>query len=142
MPESAVPAAHAKFFAALGPMRAAFTPEKALQDAQTYLDRLSAAEFVTPGPVAVSGYRMGGKLTLCTAGAFGNRIAAAASFHGGRVAVDEQRPPPRVTAADPAGKIMGRARRSADGVELRGCESCRRSDRRSGAAGRRRPWGR
>ncbi|WP_433683321.1 dienelactone hydrolase family protein [Nocardia sp. CA-119907] len=106
MPESADPAAHAKFFAALGPMRAAFTPEKALQDAQTYLDWLGAAEFVAPGPVAVTGYCMGGKLALRTASAFGNRIAAAASFHGGRLAVDEQPDSPHHGAAGITAELL------------------------------------
>ncbi|MET8874968.1 dienelactone hydrolase family protein [Nocardia sp. NPDC004604] len=106
MPESTDPAGHAKFFAALGPKRAAFTPDKALADAQTYLDWLSAAEFVAPGPVAVTGYCMGGRLALRTAGAFGNRIAAAASFHGGRLAVDDQPDSPHHAAAGITAELL------------------------------------
>lgn len=99
MPDSADPAAHAKFFVALGPARAALTPDKAMGDVRSYLDWLAAAEFVAPGPVAATGYCMGGKLALRTAGAFGDRIAAAASFHGGRLAVDEQPDSPHHAAA-------------------------------------------
>jgi carboxymethylenebutenolidase len=89
MPDWDNPNGHAEYFAALGPARQALTPEKALQDAKTYLDWLSASEFVTPGALAVTGYCMGGRHALRTAGAFGDRIAAAASFHGARLAVDE-----------------------------------------------------
>ncbi|MEV6338469.1 dienelactone hydrolase family protein [Nocardia vinacea] len=106
MPDSTDPEGHAKFFVALGPARAALTPERALQDTRTYLDRLDAADFVTPGPVAVTGYCMGGRLALRAAGAFGNRIAAAASFHGGRLAVDEQPDSPHHTAAGITAELL------------------------------------
>ncbi|WP_227996045.1 dienelactone hydrolase family protein [Nocardia australiensis] len=80
---------HAEFFAAIGPARHALTGEKALQDAKSYLDWLSASEFVTSGALAVSGYCMGGRLALRTAGTFGDRVTVAASFHGGRLAEAE-----------------------------------------------------
>ncbi|WP_280408810.1 dienelactone hydrolase family protein [Nocardia brasiliensis] len=98
MPDFTVPDAGAKFFAELAPVRAALTPEGALQDAQHYLDWLAAAPAVTPGPVGTTGYCMGGRLALRTAAAFGDRIAAAASFHGGNLAAADQPDSPHFAA--------------------------------------------
>ncbi|WP_378733362.1 dienelactone hydrolase family protein [Nocardia brasiliensis] len=100
MPDFSEPDAQAEFFADLGPVRDALTPDKAMQDAQGYLDWLSANELVTPGPLATTGYCMGGRLSLRTAAAFGDRIAAAASFHGGFLAADDRPDSPHHSAAD------------------------------------------
>ncbi|WP_309234513.1 dienelactone hydrolase family protein [Nocardia sp. XZ_19_385] len=86
MPDRRDPAGHAEFFKKLGPVRAALTPEKSLQDAAAYLNYLAASEFCAPGAVAVAGYCMGGRMALRTAAAYPALIAAAASFHGGRLA--------------------------------------------------------
>ncbi|MEV6278552.1 dienelactone hydrolase family protein [Nocardia sp. NPDC051832] len=86
MPDQRDPAGHAEFFKKLAPVRAALTPEKSLQDAAVYLNYLAASEFCTPGTVAVAGYCMGGRMALRTPAAYPVRIAAAASFHGGRLA--------------------------------------------------------
>ncbi|MBF6215133.1 dienelactone hydrolase family protein [Nocardia puris] len=99
MPDPAVEGAHAAFFAALGPAREALTPDRAIGDIGRYLDWLDASEFVAPGPLAVTGYCMGGRLALRAAAEFGDRIAAAASFHGGRLAA-EDRPDSPHHAAD------------------------------------------
>ncbi|WP_327120775.1 dienelactone hydrolase family protein [Nocardia sp. NBC_01730] len=99
MPDRSDPDAHAAFFAALGPMRAALTPEKAIEDANAYLDWLAASEFVTPGALATTGYCMGGRLALRTAAAFGDQVAAAASFHGGYLAADDRPDSPHHDAA-------------------------------------------
>ena len=40
------------------------------------------------GPVALTGYCMGARLALLTAGSYPDRVAAAAGFHGGRLATD------------------------------------------------------
>jgi hypothetical protein len=42
-------------------------------------------------------------MSLIAAVGFGRKIAAAASFHGGRMAVADDRPPDRRAAANPAG---------------------------------------
>lgn len=99
MPDFTEPDAGAKFFAELAPIREALTPDGAIEDARHYLDWLAAAPTVTPGPVATTGYCMGGRLALRTAAAFGDRIAAAASFHGGNLAAEDQPDSPHFAAA-------------------------------------------
>src|SRR5262245_3277085 len=55
----------------------ALTPDAVERDARAYLDFLGAES------VGVTGYCMGGRLTLVTAGRLPERVAAAASFHAG-----------------------------------------------------------
>ncbi|CAM5652126.1 Dienelactone hydrolase family protein OS=Streptomyces alboniger OX=132473 GN=CP975_29235 PE=4 SV=1 [Streptomyces alboniger] len=40
------------------------------------------------GPVALTGYCLGARIALLTAGTYPERVAAAAGFHGGRLATD------------------------------------------------------
>jgi carboxymethylenebutenolidase len=75
-------------FASLGPMITSLTPDLAMADAGAYLDWLAASPLVTAGPVGVTGYCMGARLALLTAGTHPQRVAAAAGFHGGRLATD------------------------------------------------------
>lgn len=80
------PANRERVFAALGPLMAELTPERAVADAGAYLDFLAAHPAVADGPVGTTGYCMGGALSLRTAAAYPDRVAAAASFHGGNLA--------------------------------------------------------
>ncbi|MDT4986680.1 MAG: carboxymethylenebutenolidase [Micromonosporaceae bacterium] len=64
------------------------TPEAAMRDAAAYVNFLSAHRSVTSGPIGITGYCMGGAMALRTAAAFADRVAAAASFHGGNLATD------------------------------------------------------
>lgn len=69
----------------------ALTPDAVERDARAYLD------FLAPDrPAGVTGYCMGGRLTLLTAGRLPERVAAAASFHGGNLATDAPESPHRV----------------------------------------------
>jgi carboxymethylenebutenolidase len=69
----------------------ALTPDAVERDARAYLD------FLAPDrPVGVTGYCMGGRLTLLTAGRLPERVAAAASFHAGNLATDAPDSPHRV----------------------------------------------
>ena len=53
-------------------------------------------DFLAPDrPVGVTGYCMGGRLTLMTAGRLPERVAAAASFHAGNLATDAAESPHR-----------------------------------------------
>ncbi|MFF4836076.1 dienelactone hydrolase family protein [Streptomyces sp. NPDC001315] len=72
----------------IAPVLQALTPELAMRDAGAYLRWLADSPLVADGPVAVTGYCMGARLTLRTAGAYPERVAAAAGFHGGQLATD------------------------------------------------------
>ena len=74
----------------------ALTPDAVERDARAYLDFLAARDDVGSGPAGVTGYCMGGRLTLLTAGRLPDRVGAAASFHGGNLATDAPESPHRV----------------------------------------------
>ena len=82
-------------FEKIGPVMRALTPERAMRDAEAWLAFLAADERVADVPVGLTGYCMGGALALRTAAAFPSRVAAAASFHGGRLATDAPDSPHR-----------------------------------------------
>ena len=65
------------------------TKELATRDTGAYLDFLAAQPDVADTKVGTTGYCMGGGLALNAAGRFPDRVGAAASFHGGRIATDE-----------------------------------------------------
>jgi carboxymethylenebutenolidase len=69
------------------------SPAKIMSDTQAFLDYLGAQPEVQPGPVGTTGYCMGGAMSLTAAGTYPDRIAAAASFHGGRLATDAPESP-------------------------------------------------
>jgi carboxymethylenebutenolidase len=58
-------------------------------DAEAFADFLDGRPEVAAGPVGTTGYCLGGRLSLVVAGSLGGRIGAAASFHGGRLAVED-----------------------------------------------------
>ena len=57
-------------------------------DVEAFLAYLSTQPDVRQPKVGTTGYCMGGGLSLATAGNFPERVAAAASYHGGRLATD------------------------------------------------------
>ncbi|MEU2355955.1 dienelactone hydrolase family protein [Streptomyces misionensis] len=63
------------------PMIQAHTTERVLSDADAYLAFLAARPEVGAGPVAVTGYCIGGLLATRTAAAHPGRVAALAAFH-------------------------------------------------------------
>ena len=56
--------------------------------AGAYVDFLSQQEQVSPGAIGVTGYCMGAMLALRTASAHPGKVAAAAGFHGARLATE------------------------------------------------------
>ena len=64
------------------------TPEAAERDALTYIDFLAVHPLASDGPMGVVGLCFSGALAMRTAAARPARIAAAASFHGGRLYTD------------------------------------------------------
>jgi carboxymethylenebutenolidase len=69
------------------------TNDRVIADANAYADFLLARPEVSGSAIGTTGYCMGGRLSLVAAGGLGNKIAAAASFHGGRLAVDDPSSP-------------------------------------------------
>ena len=84
------------FRGVIGPMMATTDNHKAAQDAGAYLAWLGARSDVARSRVGVVGFCMGGGMALTVAGTYPDRIAAAASFHGGRLATDEPTSPHRL----------------------------------------------
>jgi carboxymethylenebutenolidase len=67
-------------------LAAQLTAEKVAADAQAYVEALLARPESYGPAVGVTGYCMGGTAALIAAGVLGERVAAAASFHGGNLA--------------------------------------------------------
>ncbi|MEU5541361.1 dienelactone hydrolase family protein [Streptomyces sioyaensis] len=64
------------------PLIEAHTAERVLSDADAYLRFLTTQPEVGAGPVAVTGYCIGGLLAMRTAAAHPGQVAALAGFHG------------------------------------------------------------
>ena len=64
-----------------------------MEDTRAFLDYLSSRKDVVPGAVGVTGYCFGGLMALTAAGTYPDRIAAAASYHGPRLATDAPESP-------------------------------------------------
>ncbi|HUN27891.1 MAG TPA: dienelactone hydrolase family protein [Steroidobacteraceae bacterium] len=72
------------------------TPANVMSDTRAFLDYLAAQPDVKPGAIGTTGYCMGGALSLTAAGTYPQRVAAAASYHGGRLATDAPDSPHRL----------------------------------------------
>jgi carboxymethylenebutenolidase len=81
----------------------AVTLAGAMRDTAALLELLAASADVAAGPVGCVGYCLGGGVALTAAATFPERIAAAASIHGARLATDAPDSPHRGAA-----KIRGR----------------------------------
>jgi carboxymethylenebutenolidase len=64
------------------------TGEAVVRDAGAFLEFLAGRPEVSGTGVGTTGYCMGGRISLIVAGHFPDRVAAAASFHGGRLAAE------------------------------------------------------
>ena len=64
------------------------TPANIMSDTGAFLDFIAAQPDVKPGRFGTTGYCMGGLMSLTAAGTYPDRIAATASYHGGRLATD------------------------------------------------------
>jgi carboxymethylenebutenolidase len=72
----------------ISPLVRALTPEVVERDADAYLRWLADCPQAADGPIGITGYCMGSRLALRTAGTHPDRVAAAAGFHGGQLATD------------------------------------------------------
>ncbi|WP_458247463.1 dienelactone hydrolase family protein [Streptomyces sp. MAI_2237] len=102
LPEFIDPAARPQIWEQVAPVMMSHTPDLAKRDAGVYLRWLADSPLVAAGKVAVTGYCMGARLALYTAGTYPDRVAAVAGFHGGHLATDAPDSPhtviPDVTA--------------------------------------------
>ncbi|WP_399881347.1 dienelactone hydrolase family protein [Streptomyces sp. BBFR51] len=89
LPEFIDPKERPEIFQRLGPIMRSLTPDRAMRDADAYLQWLAGAPQAADGPVAVTGYCMGAALALRTAGTYPDRVAAVAGFHGGNLATGD-----------------------------------------------------
>ncbi len=71
-------------------MMQGYTADKVVRDARVWTDYLDSLPEKEPGGIGTTGYCMGGRLSLITAGNLGDRISASASFHGGNIAKDDE----------------------------------------------------
>ncbi|MEJ8280615.1 dienelactone hydrolase family protein [Pseudonocardia spirodelae] len=70
-------------------MLSSLTPDLVAIDAEAWVTALLARPEVTGPKLGVTGYCMGGVMSLRTAATQPERVAAAASFHGGNLATDD-----------------------------------------------------
>ena len=76
------------FRAVVGPMMATTDNHKAAEDTAAFIAYLDTRADVAGAKIGTVGFCMGGGMALTAAGTYPDRVAAAASFHGGRLATD------------------------------------------------------
>lgn len=78
------------------------TAANIMSDTRAFLDTLAAEPDVKTGGIGTTGYCLGGRMSLTAAGTYPDKVIAAASYHGGRLATDAQDSPhllaPRIKA--------------------------------------------
>src|ERR1700740_261690 len=74
------------------------TNERVIADAGAYAEFLLARPEVSGSAIGTTGYCLGGRLSLISAGGLCRTIAAAASFHGGRLAIADDPSSPHLSA--------------------------------------------
>lgn len=74
------------------------TNDRVIADAGAYADFLLARPEVSGSAIGTTGYCLGGRMSLVAAGGLGRKVAAAASFHGGRLAVADDPSSPHLAA--------------------------------------------
>jgi len=83
--------------AALAPFLGSTDTQRAAQDTRAFLDYLQGRSDVSGTRVGTTGYCMGGAISLTVAATYPDRVAAAASFHGGSLATDSELSPHLLT---------------------------------------------
>lgn len=70
-------------------MMQGYTAAMVVADARAFADYLDTVPEKRAGGIGTTGYCLGGRLSLLAAASLGDRVAAAASFHGGNLANPE-----------------------------------------------------
>jgi carboxymethylenebutenolidase len=81
-------------------MMMGYTADLAARDAGSFAELLESLPETKPGGIGTTGYCMGGRLSLMAATNLGDRVAAAASFHGGNLAKADDPDSPYHRASD------------------------------------------
>jgi carboxymethylenebutenolidase len=95
--------------AIFGKFMSSTDPERSTRDTGAFLAWLDGQPTAKADKVGVTGYCMGASLALRAAGNYPDRIAAAAGFHGGRLATDDADSPHRLAAKIKARVYIGGA---------------------------------
>jgi carboxymethylenebutenolidase len=82
----------------LSALATSVTAAMIVRDADAFLGFLAGRSEVSGAGVGTTGYCMGGRMSLIAAGHHPDRIAAAASFHGGRLAAEDDPDSPYLLA--------------------------------------------
>jgi carboxymethylenebutenolidase len=85
--------------AVLGKLTGATDNLRAAEDTRAFLDYLATRTDVSGAKIGTTGYCLGGGISLTVAGTYPDRVAAAASFHGGRLVTDAPTSPSLVASA-------------------------------------------
>jgi carboxymethylenebutenolidase len=92
IPDFTDPDDRAGFMKSVRPLMDQLTPETSASDGGAYLDYLAGH---ARGPIAITGYCMGGRYGWRVAAAHADRVVALASFHGGGFVTDAPDSPHR-----------------------------------------------
>jgi carboxymethylenebutenolidase len=84
--------------ARMSTLASVLTKDRIVADTGAYADFLLARPEVGGAAIGTTGYCLGGRMSLIAAGGLGRRIAAAASFHGGGLAVADDPASPHLAA--------------------------------------------
>lgn len=84
--------------ARMGTLMRPLSNDRIIADAAAYAEFLLARPEVSGTAIGTTGYCLGGRMSLVAATGLGRTIAAAASFHGGRLAVDGDPSSPHLAA--------------------------------------------
>jgi carboxymethylenebutenolidase len=102
------PGAREEFFASgVGDRVQGYTPDRSAPDAEAWLRTLR--EHAGAGPIGVTGYCMGARLAVRTAGQFPGTVAAAGGFHGGGLVTDAEDSPHLAIVDSTAEYVFGHA---------------------------------
>lgn len=106
MPDLSDPEQRGPFMDKVMPLMHALTRERVASDGAAYLDKL---EEVASGPVAITGYCMGGRVGWGIATAYPDRVAALGAFHTGGLVTDDESSPHRSAGSISAELFLGYA---------------------------------